>query len=104
MTETKCVVKIKTYDEFVEQLTKLKDSDDVTMLSFYKYCWEYKEENEDLDLTQVYRDLIEEVFEEYGLKPFKINENLDIILKFKRKAEAIVQIKPRKLEVLVYKR
>ena len=30
MTETKCAVKIKTYDEFVEQLTKLKDSDDVT--------------------------------------------------------------------------
>lgn len=102
MGQTKNAIKIKTYDEFVEQLTKIKESDDTIMLAFYKFCWDYKEEDDE-DMTQIYKELVEEVFEEYGLKPFKITENLDLIFKFKRKAEAIVQIKPRKLEVLIYK-
>ena len=94
-------LKIKTYEEFKEQLNKVKKSHSEIVLSYYKYCHLY-DKDEDLDFD-FYKDLILKELEPYGLEPIKITEDLDLIFRFKNKAEAVIHIKPFGIDYLVYK-
>ena len=85
-------LKIKTYGEFKEQLNKVKKSQSEIVLSYYKYCHLY-DKDEDLDFN-FYKDLILKELEPYGLEPIKITNDLDLIFRFKNKAEAVIHIKP----------
>lgn len=95
-------IKIKTFEEFREQLNKVKKSQSEIVLSYYKYCHLY-DEDEDLDFN-FYKDLILKELEPYGLEPSKITDNLDLIFKFKNKAEAIIHIKPFGIDLIIYKK
>lgn len=95
-------LKIKTYEEFKEQLNKVKKSHSEIVLSYYKYCHLY-DEDEDLDFN-FYKDLILKELEPYGLELIKITDDLDLIFKFKNKAEAIIHIKPFGIDLIIYKK
>lgn len=94
-------LKIKTYEEFKEQLNKVKKSHSEIVLSYYKYCHLY-DKDEDLDFN-FYKDLILKELEPYGLEPIKITDDFDLIFRFKNKAEAVIHIKPFGIDYLVYK-
>ena len=94
-------VKIKTFEDFKEQLKKVKETQSEIVLSYYKYCHQY-DKDEDLDFN-FYKDLILKELEPYGLEPIKITEDLDLIFRFKNKAEAVIHIKPFGIDYLVYK-
>ena len=94
-------LKIKTYGEFKEQLNKVKKSQSEIVLSYYKYCHLY-DKDEDLDFN-FYKDLILKELEPYGLEPIKITDDLNLIFRFKNKAEAVIHIKPFGIDYLVYK-
>ena len=94
-------LKIKTYEEFKEQLNKVKKSHSEIVLSYYKYCHLY-DEDEDLDFN-FYKDLIWKELEPYGVEPIKITNDLNLIFRFKNKAEAVIHIKPFGIDYLVYK-
>lgn len=95
-------LKIKTFEDFKEQLNKVKKSHSEIVLSYYKYCHLY-DKDEDLDFN-FYKDLILKELEPYGLEPSKITDNLDLIFKFKNKAEAIIHIKPFGIDLIIYKK
>ena len=95
-------VKIKTFEDFKEQLNKVKKSQSEIVLSYYKYCHLY-DKDEDLDFN-FYKDLILKELEPYGLEPSRITENLDLIFRFKNKTEAIIHIKPFGIDYLIYKK
>lgn len=95
-------IKIKTFEEFKEQLKKVKESQSEIILSYYKYCHLY-DKDEDLDFN-FYKDLILKELEPYGLEPIKITDDLDLIFRFKNKAEAVIHIKPFGIAYLVYKK
>lgn len=95
-------VKIKTFEDFKEQLKKVKESQSEIILSYYKYCHLY-DKDEDLDFN-FYKDLILKELEPYGLESIKITEDLDLIFRFKNKAEAVIHIKPFGIDYLVYKK
>ena len=95
-------VKIKTFEDFREQLNKVKKSQSEIVLSYYKYCHLY-DEDEDLDFN-FYKDLILKELEPYGLELIKITDDLDLIFKFKNKAEAIIHIKPFGIDLIIYKK
>ena len=95
-------VKIKTFEDFREQLNKVKKSHSEIVLSYYKYCHLY-DKDEDLDFD-FYKDLILKELEPYGLEPSKITDDLDLIFKFKNKAEAIIHIKPFGIVLIIYKK
>lgn len=95
-------VKIKTFEEFREQLNKVKKSQSEIVLSYYKYCHMY-DEDEDLDFN-FYKDLILDELKPYGLEPINITKDLDLIFRFKNKAEAVIHIKPFGIDYLIYKK
>ena len=95
-------VKIKTFEDFREQLNKVKKSHSEIVLSYYKYCHLY-DKDEDLDFD-FYKDLILKELEPYGLELIKITDDLDLIFKFKNKAEAIIHIKPFGIDLIIYKK
>ena len=95
-------IKIKTFEEFREQLNKVKKSQSEIILSYYKYCHLY-DKDEDLDFN-FYKDLILKELEPYGLEPIKITNDLNLIFRFKNKAEAVIHIKPFGIDYLVYKK
>ncbi len=95
-------VKIKTFEDFKEQLKKVKETQSEIVLSYYKYCHQY-DKDEDLDFD-FYKDLILKELEPYGLEPIKITNDLDLIFRFKNKAEAVIHIKPFGIDYLVYKK
>ena len=95
-------VKIKTFEDFKEQLKKVKESQSEIVLSYYKYCHLY-DKDEDLDFN-FYKDLILKELEPYGLELIKIKDDLDLIFKFKNKAEAIIHIKPFGIDLIIYKK
>lgn len=95
-------VKIKTFEDFKEQLKKVKETQSEIVLSYYKYCHQY-DKDEDLDFN-FYKDLILKELEQYGLEPIKITENLDLIFKFKNNSEAVIHIKPFGVDYLIYKK
>ena len=95
-------VKIKTFEDFREQLNKVKKSHSEIVLSYYKYCHLY-DKDEDLDFD-FYKDLILKELEPYGLEPIKITNDLDLIFRFKNKAEAVIHIKPFGIDLIIYKK
>ena len=95
-------IKIKTFEDFKEQLKKVKETQSEIVLSYYKYCHQY-DKDEDLDFD-FYKDLILKELEPYGLEPIKITNDLDLIFRFKNKAEAVIYIKPFGIDYLIYKK
>ena len=95
-------IKIKTFEEFKEQLKKVKKSQSEIVLSYYKYCHMY-DEDEDLDFN-FYKDLILDELKPYGLEPINITKDLDLIFNFKNQAEAIIHIKPFGIDYIIYKK
>lgn len=95
-------VKIKTFEDFKEQLKKVKESQSEIVLSYYKYCHLY-DKDEDLDFN-FYKDLILDELKPYGLEPINITKDLDLIFSFKKQAEAIINIKPFGIDLLIYKK
>ena len=92
--------KVQSYFDFTRQLTKLKESEDTAMtLGFAKYCYE---NNDELKFSDI-EEIISIELNKYGLKPVRINDNIDIILHFKKKAEAIITVKGMKLDVCILK-
>ena len=95
-------VKIKTFEDFKEQLKKVKETQSEIVLSYYKYCHQY-DKDEDLDFD-FYKDLILKELELYGLEPIKITDDFDLIFRFKNKAEAVIHIKPFGIDYLIYQK
>lgn len=95
-------VKIKTFEDFKEQLKKVKESQSEIVLSYYKYCHLY-DKDEDLDFD-FYKDLILDELKPYGLEPINITKDLNLIFRFKNKAEAVIHIKPFGIDYLIYKK
>ena len=95
-------IKIKTFEEFREQLNKVKKSQSEIILSYYKYC-HLNDKDEDLDFD-FYKDLILDELKPYGLEPINITKDLDLIFSFKKQAEAIINIKPFGIDLLIYKK
>ena len=95
-------IKIKTFEEFKEQLKKVKESQSEIALSYYKYCHLY-DKDEDLDFD-FYKDLILDELKPYGLEPINITKDLDLIFMFKNKAEAVIHIKPFGIDYLIYQK
>lgn len=95
-------VKIKTFEDFKEQLKKVKESQSEIVLSYYKYCHLY-DKDEDLDFD-FYTDLILDELKPYGLEPINITKDLDLIFRFKNKAEAVIHIKPFGIDYLIYQK
>lgn len=90
---------IKTYNDFVEQLNKIKEECSDIVISFYKYCWLHEENSFDL-----YKGLIINELKPYGLQVFKVTEEMNIIIRFKKIAEAVIYIKPYSIDFAIYKR
>ncbi len=97
---TKDIVEIKTYNDFVEQLQKIKTSNTDIVLSFYKYC----SKQDDGISYQAAKELIEEELEPLGLKPYRITKEMNLIFRFKRVAEAVIYIKTYGIDLLIHKR
>ena len=95
-------LKIKTFEDFKEQLNKVKKSHSEIVLSYYKYCHLY-DKDEDLDFD-FYKDLILDELKPYGLEPINITKDLDLIFNFKKQAEAIIHIKPFGIDYIIYKK
>lgn len=97
MEETKNIT-IRTYKDFVEQLKMLQDEQTAATLSFYKWCSKHRH-----DIHDVYVECIENELAMFGLQPYKVNRNMDCLIKFKNKAEAIVQIGVCEVNLLICK-
>ena len=99
-TETKDTPKIESYSDFVTQLQDIEKKDSDIVLSFYKYCWTKNHNSKD------FKDLMLEELELFGLKPFvrKFTDEMNIIFKYKRQAEAIVYIEEYGIDLLIYKK
>ena len=91
-------IEIKTYKDFVAQLQKLQDEELAATLSFYKWCSKHRQE-----IHSVYVECIEDELARFVLKPYKVNHNMDCLVKFKNKAEAIIQIGVCEINLLIYK-
>lgn len=100
MAETKDKVKIRTYNDFVEQLQEIEKQHLDWVLSFYKYC----SKRDDGVSFEVAKELIEEDLKPLGLKPHKITNEMNLIFKFKKVAEAVVYIKTYGIDLFIYKR
>lgn len=100
MAETKDIVKIKTYNDFVKQLQEIEKSNMDIVLSFYKYC----SKQDDGMSYQAAKELIEEELEPLGLKPYRITKEMNLIFRFKKIAEAVVLIKTYGIDLVIHKR
>ena len=100
MAETKDTPKIESYSDFVTQLQDIEKKDSDIVLSFYKYCWTKNHNSKD------FKDLMLEELELFGLKPFvrKFTDEMNIIFKYKRQAEAIVYIEEYGIDLLIFKK
>lgn len=97
MEETEKIT-IDTFNDFVEQLEKVKKEYSEVVLSFYKYYHKYEPNS-----FKLYKDLMLDELKQYGLKPYKVTKDMNLIFKFKKKAEAIMYVKPYGVDLLVYK-
>lgn len=100
MTKTKDIVKIKTYNDFVEALQNIEGASLDLVLSFYKYC----SKRDDGLSFEVAKELIEKELKSIGLKPYKITDEMNLIFRFKRIAEAVVLINTYGIDLLIHKR
>ena len=100
MTEIKDIPKIKSYNDFVTQLQEITKQDSDIVLSFYKYCRTKNHNSKD------FKELMLEELEPFGLKPFvrKFTDEMNIIFKYKRQAEAIVYIEEYGIDLLIFKK
>lgn len=100
MAETKDKVKIRTYKDFVEQLQEIEKQHLDWVLSFYKYC----SKQDDGVSFEVAKELIVEDLKPLGLKPYKITDEMNLIFRFKKIAEAVIYIKTYGIDLLIHKR
>ncbi len=100
MAETKDKVKIRTYKDFVEQLQEIEKQHLDWVLSFYKYC----SKQDDGVSFEVAKELIVEALEPLGLKPYRITNEMNLIFRFKKIAEAVIYIKTYGIDLLIHKR
>jgi hypothetical protein len=100
MAETKDIIKIRTYNDFVNALQKIEEANLDLVFSFYKYC----SKRDDGISADVAKELIEKDLKPIGLKPYKITEEMNLIFKFKRIAEAVVLINTYGIDLFIYKR
>lgn len=91
--------KINSYNDFVEQLAKAKEFAISATLSYFKYCFLY---DDGVDFNMA-KELIMDELEPLGLTPYKVTDDLSLLFKYKRKAEAIIYIKPYGIDLLIYK-
>ena len=100
MAEIKDTPKIESYSDFVKQLQEITKQDSDIVLSFFKYCWT-KNYN-----SKGFKELMIKELEPFGLKPFvrKFTDEMNIIFKYKRQAEAIVYIEEYGIDLLIYKK
>lgn len=99
MAEAENIPQINSYEDFVRQLNKVKESATSAVISFYKYCWQYGEEH---DFNGNKDNIIDEL-KEYGLEPFvyKVTEDMNIIFRYKNFAEAVILIKPYEVDISI---
>lgn len=97
MAETENIT-ITSYDEFKQQLEKAKEDEVAIILSFYKYCYKYEPTE-----YKMYKQLICKELKTIGLKPVKITKNMDLIFRYKKEAEAIIYIKPYRIDLLIHR-
>ena len=99
MSEIKDIPIIKTYNDFIKQLQEIEKSSTDIVLSYYKYCWTRNHN------YKGFKELMIEELEPLGLKPYihKFTKEMNIIFRFKRKAEAIVYVKEYGIDLLVYR-
>lgn len=97
MKETEKIT-IDTFNEFVEQLKKVKKECSEIVLSFYKYCQKHEPNS-----FKLYKGLMIDELKQYGLKPYKVTKDMTLIFKFKKIAEAIIYVKPYGVDLLIYK-
>lgn len=100
MAETKDKVKIRTYNDFVEQLQEIEKQHLDWVLSFYKYC----SKQDDGVSFEVAKELIVEDLKPLGLKPYRITKEMNLIFRFKKIAEAVIYIKTYGIDLLIHKR
>lgn len=100
MAETKDIVKIRTYNDFVDALQKIEEANLDLVLSFYKYC----SKRDDGVSFEVAKELIEGELKSIGLKPYKITNEMNLIFRFKKIAEAVIYIKTYGIDLLIHKR
>lgn len=100
MAETTDKVKIRTYNDFVEQLQEIEKQHLDWVLSFYKYC----SKRDDGVSFEVAKELIVEDLKPLGLKPYKITNEMNLIFRFKKIAEAVIYIKTYGIDLLIHKR
>ena len=100
MAEIKDTPKIESYSDFVKQLQEITKQDSDIVLSFFKYCWT-KNHN-----SKGFKELMIKELEPFGLKPFvcKFTDEMNIIFKYKKQAEAIVYIEEYGIDLLIYKK
>ncbi len=95
-------ITINTFKDFTQQLTALKEDGTAKVLSYYKYCWLHDAEY-DFDF---YKELIEDELEDFGLKQYeyKVTDDMNFILRFNKKSEAVIYIKPYGIDFFIHKR
>ena len=91
-------IEIKTYNDFVQQLKLLQDEETAATLSFWKYCSKHRH-----NIHNTFKECLEYELSKFGIKPYKINNNMDCLVKFKNKAEAIIQIGACEVNLLICK-
>lgn len=97
MDETENILQISSYNDFIQQLNKVKNSESSVIISFYKYCWLYADEKD----FNTNKDSIINELKEYGLEPFihKVTEDMNIILRYENFAEAVMLVKPYQVDI-----
>ena len=97
MSETEST-EIKTYKDFVQQLKLLQDEETAATLSFWKYCYKHR-----YNIRSTFKECLECELSKFGIKPYKLTSNFDCFVKFKNKAEAIIQIGACEVKLLICK-
>lgn len=95
-------ITIHTFDDFTKQLKALKEGTTATVISYFKYCWLHDAEYD----FNFYKELIEDELEELGLKDYqyKVTDDMNFILRFNKKSEAVIYIKPYGIDFFIHKR
>ena len=72
------------------------------LITFFKYCWLHDHEGD----FNFYKELIEDELNDFGLKDFqyKVTEDMNFVLRYKKKAEALLYIKSYGVDFFINKR
>ena len=96
-------ITINTFNDFKKQLSALKeDTTTSALISLLKYCWLQDDEC----VFNFYKELIEDELEEFGLKDYqyRVTEDMNFVLRYKKKAEALLYIKNYGVDFFINKR